>query len=235
MKKLKLIALIAAVITGLLLYLFLNSLSHSSGGPQAEVLKAAVNIPTNTKVTAEMVTLTKLPEAAVHSDALRDPKLAVGKAAQSDILAGEQILSAKLVAPGESSNNSLAYAIKPGMRAITVAVDERTGLAGMLKPQDHVDIISEFESAAAVFYTTPIVENITILAVDSVTSKTGKALGKDGSAAPYTTLTLQVTPQEAMKLSMTEAKGHLRALLRSPLDSAPTNLPSITLDSIMVK
>ena len=229
MKKLKLIALLAAVITGLCLYLFLNSLSNSSGVPQAEVLKAAVNIPANTKITAEMVTLTKLPQEAVHPDAIKDPKLAVGKAAKSDILASEQILTAKLVAPGESSNNSLAYAIKPGMRAITVAVNEKTGLSGMLKPQDHVDIISEFDSAASISYTTSMVENVTILAVGSVMGK------QDGVATPYTTLTLQVTAQEAMNLSMTESKGHLRALLRSPLDTTTTNLPSLTLDKIMVK
>ena len=65
--------------------------------------------------------------------------------------------------------------------------------------------------------------------------KAGKALGKDGLATPYATITLQVTPQDAMKLSMTEYRGHIRILLRSPLDNTTTNLPSITLDSIMVK
>jgi len=70
-KKLKLIALIAAVITALLLYLFLNSLK---GGPQADVLKAAVNIPVNTKVSAEMVTLTKTPKEAVHPDAVKEKR-----------------------------------------------------------------------------------------------------------------------------------------------------------------
>jgi pilus assembly protein CpaB len=231
-KKLKLIALIAAIITALLLYLFLNSIKSS---PQTDVLKAVVNIPSNTKVTAEMVTVAKISKDAIHPDAIKDPEMAVGKATQSDILTGEQILSAKLVSPGEGSNNSLAYAIKPGMRAITVTVNERTGLSGMLKPQDHVDIISEFDNAESISYTTLVVENVTILAVDSVMGKEGKAVGKDGLAIPYVTLTLQVTPQEAMTLSMTEYKGHLRALLRSPLDSKLTNLPSITFDSIMVK
>lgn len=235
MKKVKLIALIAAVITALCLFLFLNSLSKSSGGPQVEVVSAAANISVNTVITADMVTLIKYPEKSVHPDAIKDTKLVVGKAAKSDIFIGEQILGAKLISPGESTNNTLAYALKPGMRAITVGVNQKTGLSGMLKPRDRVDIIAEFDAQGENSYTTLVVENVTVLAVDSVMSSKGKGVSKDGLATPYTTLTLQVTPQEAMKLSMTEYKGNLRAILRSPLDNTMTNLPSVSLDSIKVK
>jgi pilus assembly protein CpaB len=232
LKKVKIIALVSAVVTALLLFLFLNSLSQSSGGAQGEVVTASVHIPSNTEITADMVTVTRLSEEAIHQDALKDTKLVVGKATNSDILAGEQILSKKLIAPGESGNDTLAYAIKPGMRAITIGVNEITGLSGMIKPQDRVDIIAEFEGAEA---TTMVVENVTVLAVDSVMEKKGKLITKEGMATPYTTITLQVTKNEAMKLSMSEYKGRLRVILRSPLDDKTTNQPDITSESVMKK
>lgn len=232
MKKVKLIALLAAVITAVCLYLFLHYLSKESHGPQVEVVTAVVNIPMNTMITAEMVALTNFPEKGAHPDAIKDTKLVIGKAANSDILAGEQILGGKIIVPGESGNNTLAYSIKPGMRAITVGVSQTSGLAGMLKPRDRIDIIAEFESENKTSVTTLVAENITILAVDSIMAKSGKNTGKDGLAVPYATITLQVTPQDAMRISMTEAKGSLRALLRSPLDNTITKTPSIKLDSI---
>ncbi len=239
MNKVKLIALAAAVLVAVLMFFFLHSLSES-GGPKSEVLTAAVNIPANTEITAEMLAVSEIAKDAVHPDAISDIALVVGKVPSSDIISGEQILNSKLNAPGESGSNSLAYAIEPGMRAITVAVGETSGLAGMLKPQDWIDIIAQFESTGAnglpaTTYSTMVAENVKVLAVDSVMAKSGKTPTEDGSVSVYTSITLQVTPQQAMKLSMTEYRGVLTAVLRSPLDDKLTNQPSLTFENVAVK
>jgi pilus assembly protein CpaB len=159
----------------------------------------------------------------------------LGKVSKSEIVAGEQILNGKLVSAGDADSGELAYAIEPGMRAVSIAVDNMTGLSGMLKPEDRVDIISDYDrkdaSGNTISYTTLVAENVTILSVDSVLAKEGKEPSEDG-ASPYSTITLQVTPKQAMSLSLSEYKGHLRAVLRSPLDDGKTGLPSVTLDSI---
>lgn len=238
MRKVKLIALIAALLTGLLLFFFLNSLSGTSDGIKEEVVTASVLIPENTEITDDMIQVTEISKDALHGDAVTDKDQVVGKAASSEILAGEQILGGKLVSPGESGYDTLAYAITPGMRAITVGVNETTGLSGMLKPRDHVDILAEFEKelpgGGASASTVMITENTVVLAVDSVMSPQGKIAGGETVSA-YITITLEVTPKQAMDLSMTEYKGHLRAILRSPLDEKLTNLPAVTMDSVMAQ
>lgn len=237
MKKVKLLALLSAVVTAVLLYFFLSSLGNETAIPQKEVITASVNIPPNTEITESMLSVTRLPEDAVHQNAIKDSKLALGKVSSSDIIAGEQILDENLIEPGKSSNGTLAYAIEPGMRAFTISVDSNSGLSDMLKPQNRVDILGLFEDPAVSdvnsnTYSTLILDNIKILAVDSVLSEKGKA-NQDGIAMAYSTITLQVTPEEALELNLAAEKGQLRAVLRSPLDEEAANLPSVTLKQIM--
>ncbi|MEL7655568.1 MAG: Flp pilus assembly protein CpaB [Bacillota bacterium] len=236
MKKIKAIAIFSALAAAVLLYFFLTSLSEAGDEFKKEVVVAAVNIPSNTEITEDMISLDNLPEAAVLQNAMTKEELVLGKATSTEILAGEQILSGKLVTPGEIDNSTLAYVVKPDMRAITIAVDSVKGVAGMLKPQNTVDLIACFENDGngPKAYSNLIAENITVLAVDSVMSKDGKEIAVEDENSPYTTITLQVTPKQAMEISMAEFKGQLRAVLRSPLDEKQINPPSLTLEQVMV-
>ena len=74
-------------------------------------------------------------------------------------------------------------------------------------------------------------ENIKVLAVDSVLDSTGKA--GDGTTPGYTTITLEVTPGQAMEISMAAYSGTLRAVLRSPLDDEAKKYKSITLNKVL--
>ena len=60
-KKVKLLALISAVVTVFLLITFLTSLSKPNETPRADVLVAAKLIPPNVPISQDMLTLTKLP------------------------------------------------------------------------------------------------------------------------------------------------------------------------------
>ena len=241
MKKIKVLALISAVITALLLFVYLNSLSRPTDIKIASVIIAASDIPANTLITAGMIKTIDLPAEAVVSGAITDKAQEIGKISKAEIFSGEQLISAKFVSAGDSNEKSFAYAIEPGMRAISIAVDETSGLAYMITPGNHVDIIGEFvsttnngtdENEKKISYTTMILENITVLAVDNVFSKAGKA---SNDKPEYTTLTLQVTPKQAMELSTAQFEGQIRLILRSPVDTDLTEQSSVTLNDIMVK
>jgi Flp pilus assembly protein CpaB len=79
-------------------------------------------------------------------------------------------------------------------------------------------------------YTMLVLENVTVIAVDRVLSEKGKV---SSESPAYATLTLEVTPEQAMELNMAQAEGQLRAILRSPLDDKITELPGITLEEIL--
>lgn len=243
MKKVKVFALISAVIAAVLLYNFLTTLSEPASAEvvKAGVITASVNIPPNTIITEDMVKITLLSVEAIHADVIKDTDFALGKVSSSEIMAGEQILSSKLIsAEGGNGNGTLAYEIQPGTRAITIGVGNLSGVAGMIKPKNTVDIIAQFQKKEPqpdgkekdIDYTTMLAENITVLAVDNVLSQNGKSTNEDGET--YTSVTLQVTPKQAMELSLSEYKGQLRIILRSPLDDNITSLPSITFDDVII-
>ncbi len=228
MKKLKLIALFAAVIVGLGLYRFLEELNKPQEAPHTMVVVAAVNIPENTRITADMVTLRSISDDSLLENYMVDTESVIGMVMTGDVYAGEQIIRDRLVRIGETDTdrNTLAYAVQPGMRAMTIFVDQDSGLVNFLKPGNRVDVIANFsyETTRAVLNkeeelewvdvptTQLLAQNVQILAVGSSMAKSG--------ASEYTTVTLEVTPQDAMNISAVSWWGNLRLLLKSPLDDS---------------
>jgi pilus assembly protein CpaB len=229
-KKVKILALLSAIVTALLLFVFLSSLVKFGSGDKIDVVTAAQDIPANTLITEEMLVMQELPEDAVLTGAITKMSDVVGKTIQANVYAGEQIISAKLIAPGEAGSGTLAYSIEPGMRAITIAVDATTGLSGMIKPGNHVDLVGEYAATGGTV-TDIIAQNIKILAVDNVLEQAGTS-GEAGAPA-YSTITMEVTPTQAMEISLAVYSGTLRAVLRSPLDEAPVNIKAITLAKVL--
>lgn len=236
MKKLKLAALFAAVIVGLGVYRFLLELQKPQEVPHTTVVVAAVDIPENTRITAEMVTLRSISDDSLLADYIADTESVIGMIITSDLYAGEQITRARLVQVGEtdSDRNTLAYVVQPGMRAMTIFVEQDTGLVNFLKPGNRVDILTNYshedtrvvlnEETKLEYVQIPttqlLAQNVTILAVGSVMDKTG--------AAEYTTVTLEVTPADALNINAVDWWGNLRLLLRSPLDEEVIEIEQVT-------
>jgi pilus assembly protein CpaB len=229
-KKVKILALLAGVVAAILIFVLLSSVIKFGGGDKTQIVTAAQNIAANTVITEEMLTLSDVSSDSVLPGAVTKISDAVGKTVNAELYQGEQVISEKLISPGDSSNTTLAYAIDKGMRAITIAVDATTGVAGMIHPSDKVDIIGEFDYDGSV-YTDLVAENINVLATDTNTSSS--QVTGDGTIASYSTLTLEVTPHQAMELSSAAHNGTLRAVLRSPLDKKKLNYKSITLKKVL--
>lgn len=119
----------------------------------------------------------------------------------------------------------LASAVPAGQRAVTVSVDERGGLSGMLKPNDRVDVLflvsqsAPKEGAPDRASARLLLPNVTVLAVG----------GRTGLDAPeenaYATVTLACSPEEAAAIALAQSKGELTLVLRNPEDAGmPTGL-----------
>ena len=108
MKKIKFLALVAAVIAAVLLYNFLNTLDEKAS---VEVVKtgvviASANIPPNTPITDDMLEIKQLPVEAAHTEAVVNEAAAIGKFSKYEIMAGEQVLYTKLISPEGGEWNS---------------------------------------------------------------------------------------------------------------------------------
>lgn len=235
MKKIKLVALIAALSTAFGIYFLFNTMNKPVPTAKANVIVAAVGIAANTVVTKDMITETSLPAEAVLPNAVRDPSMVIGSVLKVDAVAGEQILSDRLAKTGKANGETLAYSIQPGMRAITISVDSTKGVGNMLRPENTVDIIVHFQQEIPekktdgttvlkmISLSKILIQNIKVLAVDQMLSKDAKV-----NSSGYSTITLEVTPKQAVELSFSAKNASLQAILRSPVDSKTVDVPAVT-------
>lgn len=234
MKKIKLLAFIAALATALGVYLFFQSVNKPAKVSKTNVVVAAVNIAVNTTITKDMVTMSTLSTEAVLPNAVKDTSLVVGAVLNTTAVPGEQIISDRLIKTGKVGNDTLAYTIQSGMRAIAIAVDNTKGISGLIKPGDIVDIIAQFQidaktatSSGAAGKTVPmskiLMQKLKVLAVDQTLSKEAKT-----NTSGYSTITLEVTPTQAVELNFSAKNASLQAILRSPIDDKEADVPHIT-------
>ncbi|MCC7046446.1 MAG: Flp pilus assembly protein CpaB, partial [Alphaproteobacteria bacterium] len=141
----------------------------------------------------------------------------VGAVARMTINAGEPILDARFVKPGE--RGFMAAVLTPGNRAMTVPITATTGNAGFVFPGDLVDLIltgrysaKDDDNEGKNQFASTILEGMRVLAIDQ-TTENAQGDGKVG-AAPGRTATLEVTPKQAEIVALAQNIGQLSLSLR---------------------
>jgi pilus assembly protein CpaB len=256
MKKVVAFALIAALCAGGLLYFYLGNL-ESQKQVKVEydkVVVAAMQIPAFTPITVEMVTYQQVPRGYAHSLAARNVAEVIGYVTEGELIKGEQIFPSKLKQFGES-DSGLAYVVPEGMRAVTVAVDEVSGVAGFLQRGDYVDVISyttttyvpakapevaEGEEPTAsqlpqtLSTTLVAAQNVRVVAVGkSLSSSAGRT--EEESAGGYKSVTLLLTPEEAMRVVQGAKSGSIVLILRASGDHAANTQEPVINDTLLVQ
>lgn len=253
MKKIKIIALLSALILGFCVYKYLGILNQPHEEPRTNVVVCLVDIPENTTITSDMVELRPILSESVLPNACTDLNSVVGMVMNSNMFAGEQVIANRLVRLGASdaTSDSLAYVVEPGMRAITVNVSVSSGVANLLRPGNWVDVIAYYqipeeeeeaeeevnpdENQEETEPTEPeeipmakmLIQNVQILAVDANLRKGAADL--DG----YVTVTLHVTPEQALELGFTQQYWSLSLILRSSVDEEILPVEDVILDTIL--
>jgi len=236
-KKYWILSLVFAVAAAALFYQFIMGVQkrYEPQGMQ-QVMVAARDIDQNSLIGPEDVEVTRIPSQYIHPRAVRDKKDVVGKVAISSIAGGEQILSTRLL--GESGNQGrMSYTVPPGKRAISIAVDEVTGVSGFIKPSDRVDVVvtANIPTGPAgqetlKTYTVLALQDLEVLAVGkSLPVSVGNEEKADGN-----TLTLAVEPQQALILTLAAERGDIRLMLRPPGEQEKPAVPPVDLPRLLV-
>ena len=154
-----------------------------------------------------------------------------------DVKKNEPILTSHFeegAAPGLAPK-ILSNLILPGERAFTILVDEQTGVAGMLRPGDHIDIMGTFikPGRAQKLTTLTLLQNIPILAVGSMVGQRGSSPAGSRTPRSYRSVTVSVTLEEAELLSFAQQKTRLTMVLRNAEDSETLEeVPEVNFDNI---
>ena len=146
----------------------------------------------------------------------------VGSVVREPILAGEPIVSRKIVRAGDSGY--MAAYLEPGMRAMAIRVTVETAAGGFILPGDRVDVlltretnlsnIGAQEGDRSKFASSTVMQNIKVLAIDQSTRA-----GDDEQAVVGATATLEVGPRDAEALALAKSEGELSLVLRSYADT----------------
>jgi pilus assembly protein CpaB len=222
------IALVVAVFFGLIaaygIYNFLSQQQAAANKLRTEmqdIVVAGQDLPPGLTINEEaikkgMLKVVQWPKVSVPPGAFTTTQQVMGKVNRVKIVANEPILESRLAGEGAG----LTVRLEAGKRAMAVRVDEIIGVSGFILPDDRVDVI---------LTTTPpgtggqdnkvskiVLQNKKVLSVAQSTEQ------KEGKPQLARSITLEVTPEEAEKLSLASQEGQIVLALRGLGDESDT-------------
>ncbi|OLC48120.1 MAG: Flp pilus assembly protein CpaB [Acidobacteria bacterium 13_1_40CM_65_14] len=176
------------------------------------VVLAARPLGIGTQITAADVRLVGWPSSSPLAGGFKTIKDVVGRGLVTAVSANEPLIESKL-APREAGAG-LSPAIPPGMRAISVKVNEVIGVAGFAVPGARVDVVATVRHPGDAV-TRVLVANVQVLTAGT---RYDQEKARDAKPIPSTVVTLMVTPEQAERIALASTEGQVTLMLRNPLD-----------------
>lgn len=217
-KKFFLLALVLAILAAAAVYNYLNEMERQSKAAAnlVKVYVAKSDIPARSKLNAAMFTSVEIPKDALHKDAVTDKAVLTGAFAQDRLLANEQVLTSRLVFT--EAGGRLAYRVSAGHRAVTVAVNNVSGVAGFILPGDYVDCIVTIDppdgSDEGQTLTAVVAANVRVLASGQ------HVFEQDKEVLAVDTVTLDAPAEWVSAIIQASERGSLRLVLRPAADTS---------------
>jgi pilus assembly protein CpaB len=222
--RLLFIGIIALALGGLLSSMVYKTLQARTGHPQTpgvDVVVAANELNVGSKIEDRDLKIVRLPAESLPEGVFRSKTRVVGRGVVLPVSKGEFILPNKVA--GENAGSGMPALIPPGMRAVSVRVNEVVAVAGFVVPGTRVDVLLTGNPGGnSENQTTTVLENIAVLAA-------GQKLERNAAGEPQSVpvITLLVSPEDAQKLTLASQEGRIQLSLRNPLDTNQQRLPSV--------
>ena len=138
--------------------------------------------------------------------------------------------------------------VELGKRAKTVKINKINSFDGLLRPGDHIDLLGHFSAADvgqqkqanfADNVVMPVLENVEVVAAGREDLKGRKyetfydRKSADGFNMNFSTITLQLTPEQVARVELAEKAGQLIAILRHPKDTSFSSLGQVTVANLL--
>jgi pilus assembly protein CpaB len=214
------LALALGFLTSVYVYKNLQSKTGPSFDAGVDVIVAADDLQVGARVDEHDIKIIKIPAADLPPGAPRRRSEVLGHGVIVPISKGEFILPNRLA--GENAGSGLPSLIPPGMRAVSVRVNEVVSVAGFVTPGTRVDVLlTGTPGGGAEQQTTTVLQNIAVLASGHTLERTAT-----GEAQTTAVITLLVSPDDAQRLTLASSEGHIQLALRNPLDTKQDEVPA---------
>ncbi len=220
MRRSVLSLIIGLVLAGAAVLFMSNYLNAPKSGPQtagaipmAPVVVAKDDMPFGTPVRKELLQVVEWPQGSIPEGTFAGiDEIFAGAAAGSERIAlrligkGEPVMKAKVSGFGERA--TLSRRVASDKRAVSIRINDVSGVAGFLLPGDHVDVMLT-RQVGDERVTDVILQNMTILGIDQ--------LSDDDRDKPVLarTATVEAATDEAQKLALAQELGSLSLALRN--------------------
>jgi pilus assembly protein CpaB len=215
------VALALGVFASLFVYRNLQSKSGGQSVPGEDVVVAAEDLQVGVKIEDKDLKLVHFPASDLPAGRFHLKSKLLGRGVVLPIAKGEFILTNKV--GGENAGAGLPALIPPGMRAVSVRVNDTSSVAGFVLPGTRVDVLlTGSPEGSNEQQTTTVLENVAVIA-------NGSRLERSASGEPQTTpvITLLVSPDDAEKLTLASTQGHIQLALRNPTDTKQSEVAAV--------
>ena len=241
MRRQTLIALGVAIILGVVAVFLANSYLSGrerqlANSPEGMVRIAVATAPLayGTDITPDKVKFVQYPQASLPPGTFKSMAELLPEGKRRVVLRPIQVNQPLMAADlsGEGQNASIAALLPDGMRAATVSINDVSGVAGFVKPNDTVDVLITRQpiggdgAAQGQQVTDVLLQNIRVIAMD-------QAAASNGQPAVSRTATLELTPIDAQKIALGQQLGQLSLVLRKPGEEQNIpNVQTVSLDDL---
>jgi pilus assembly protein CpaB len=207
------VALALGAAVSLIVYKNLLGRGAANNEPGTDVIVAADDIQVGARVEEHDIRTVRYPASALPAGTYSARSKVLGRGVILPITRGEFILPSKL-AP-ENAGSGLPSLIPPGMRAVSVRVNEVVSVAGFVGPGTRVDVLmTGSPNGSSDSQTNTVLQNVSVIAAGNKLERNAA-----GEAMNTPVITLLVSPDDAERLTLASAEGHIQLSLRNPLDT----------------
>lgn len=206
--------------------------AQPAAGLERMVVVAQQDIPRGAMVEPQMLAtlrVERVPDGGIATEM----GAVIGRVAMERIAAGQMVASG-LLSPNPAAAG-LAVLVPAGQRAMTLRVAEDTGIAGLVRPGDMVDLLiatRDDQGGGQTRAQVPdlariVVEGVKVLAIGEQLEREPQQANAPRQAA-VRPVTFAVTPEQSLLIGLTRADGGYLLALRNPEDQASAHLPRAT-------
>jgi pilus assembly protein CpaB len=216
-----LIALAFGALTSMFVYKNLRARTAGQSVPGEDVIVAADDLQVGEKIEDKDLKIVHFPAADLPSGRFHMKSKLIGRGVVLPIAKGEFILTNKVA--GENAGAGLPALIPPGMRAISLRVNDTSSVAGFVLPGTRVDVLlTGNPEGSNEPQTTTVLENVAVIA-------NGSKLERNANGEPQLApvITLLVSPDDAERLALASTQGHIQLALRNPTDTTQAEVAAV--------
>jgi pilus assembly protein CpaB len=220
------VALALGVFASLFVYRNLQFRGGAKTVPGEDIIVAADDLQVGARIEDKDLKMVHFPAADLPAGRFHLKSKLIGRGVVLPIAKGEFILTNKVA--GENAGSGLPALIPPGMRAVSVRVNDTSSVAGFVLPGTRVDVLlTGNPEGSNEQQTSTVLENVSVIA-------NGSRLERSPNGEPQTTpvITLLLSPDDAERLTLASTQGHIQLALRNPTDTKQSGVGAVKSHSL---